>query len=53
LIAAPAPDRSKGEIVRVESDSPFELETYFQGVQKTFAVGAGEQEFEISGTSER
>ncbi len=53
LIAAPAADGSKGEIIRVQSDSPFELEAYFQGVQKTFAVKAGEQEFEISGTSQR
>ena len=49
LAAGPAADGSNGETIRVQSDSSFELQTYFQGTMKTFAVKVGEQEFDISG----
>jgi len=51
LIAGPATNGSKGEIVHVQSDSPFELQAYFQGAQRTFPVKAGKQKFEIMGVS--
>jgi len=48
LIAAPA---AGGERINVQSDSPLELQAHFQGFQKTFAVKAGGQEFQILRTS--
>jgi hypothetical protein len=53
LTAGLAADGSKGETIRVQSDSAFELQTYFHGAQNAFGVKAGEQEFHISGTSKR
>jgi hypothetical protein len=53
LAAEPAVDGSKGETLRVQSDSSFELQTYFQGTMKTFAVKVGEQEFDISETPKK
>jgi hypothetical protein len=49
LIAGPAAPGSKGEIIQVQSDSPFELQAHFQGTQKTFMVRAGKQKFGITG----
>ena len=51
LIARPATNGSKGEIIHVQSDSPFELQAYFQGAQRTFLVKAGKQKFDIMGIS--
>jgi hypothetical protein len=51
LIAGPATNGSKGEIMHVQSDSPFELQAYFQGAQRTFLVKAGKQKFDITGIS--
>jgi hypothetical protein len=51
LITAPATNGSKGEVMHVESDSPFELQAHFRGAQKTFMVKAGKQEFDITGNS--
>jgi len=51
LIAGPPSNGSKGEIIHVQSDSPFELQTHFQGAQRTFMVKAGEQEFDLTGMS--
>jgi hypothetical protein len=53
LAVGPAVDGSKGETLRVQSDSSFELQTYFQGTMKTFAVKAGEQEFDTSETPKK
>ncbi len=51
LIADPPTDGSTGEIIHVQSDSSFELQTHFQGAQRTFMVEAGEQEFDLTGMS--
>ena len=51
LIAEPSTQGPKAEIIHVESDSPFELQVYFQGAQKTFTVEAGKQQFEIAGNA--
>ena len=51
LRAGPTTDGSKAEIIQVQSDSPFELQAYFQGAQKTFMVVAGKQKFDIAGIS--
>jgi hypothetical protein len=53
LVAGPAANGSNRETIRVQSDSSFELETYFQGTTKTFAVKAGEEEFDISATPKK
>jgi glycogen debranching enzyme len=50
VTAQPAAAGSQQVAIRIQSDSPFELQTSFQGANKTFAVKAGEQEFDISGT---
>ena len=51
LIAAPAKHGSKGETIHIQSDSPFELQAYFQGASKTFQVKAGKQKFDITGST--
>ncbi len=51
LIAEPPAQGSKGEIIHVQSDSPFEFQAYFQGAQRTFKVEAGKQQFDIAGVS--
>jgi hypothetical protein len=51
LIAAPTSHGPKGEIIHVQSDSPFELQAYFQGASRTFLVKAGKQRFDIAGIS--
>jgi hypothetical protein len=51
LIAGPATKGSKGEIIHLQSDWPFELQAYFQGAQRTFMVKAGKQKFDITGIS--
>jgi hypothetical protein len=51
LLARPATNGSKGEIIQVQSDSPFELQAHFQGTQETFMVKAGRQKFGIIGIS--
>jgi hypothetical protein len=51
LLAEPATNGSKGEIIQVQSDSPFELQAHFQGAQRTFLVEAGKQEFDLTGVS--
>jgi hypothetical protein len=53
LAVEPAVDASNVETIRVKSDSAFELQTYFQGTIKTFAVKVGEQEFDISVTPKK
>ncbi len=50
-IAEPATTESEREIIHVQSDSPFELQAYFQGAQRTFMVEAGNQQFDITGIS--
>jgi glycogen debranching enzyme len=50
VTAQPAAAGSKQVAIRIQSDSPFELQTSFQGASRTFAVKAGEHEFDISGT---
>jgi len=49
LIAEPAANGSKEELIHVQSDSPFELQASFQGAQRTFKVEAGNQQFDITG----
>jgi hypothetical protein len=51
LIASPATHGSKGETIHVQSDSPFELQAYFQGASRTFQVKSGKQRFDITGIS--
>jgi len=51
LIAKPATPGSKGVIVHVQSDSPFELQAYFQGASRSFPVKAGKQKFNLPGIS--
>jgi len=51
LIAEPPTYGSTGVILHVQSDSSFELQTHFQGAQRTFMVEAGEQEFDLTGMS--
>jgi hypothetical protein len=51
LMAEPATQGAKGEVIHVQSDSPFELEAHFQGSQQTFPVKAGKEKFEIAGIS--
>jgi hypothetical protein len=51
LLAEPTTNGSKGEIIQVQSDSPFELQAHFQGAQRTFLVEAGKQEFDLTGVS--
>ena len=51
LIAGHPTNGSKGEIIHVQSDSPFELQAHFHGAQRTFVVEAGEQEFDLTGMS--
>jgi len=51
LMAKPATNGSKEEIIQVQSDAPFELQAYFLGAQKTFIVKAGKQRFGITGIS--
>ena len=46
LIAGPA---HNGETIRVQSDSAFELQTYFQGTERTFTIKVGEQDFDVPG----
>jgi hypothetical protein len=53
MTAEPAAGGSRAVAIRIQSDSSFELQTYFQGGKRTFAVKAGEQEFDISGTPEK
>jgi len=51
LIASPATPGSEGETIRVQSDSPFELQADFQGTSRTFQVKAGKQKFDITGSA--
>jgi hypothetical protein len=51
LMAGPTTGGSKGEIIQVQSDSPFELQANFQGAQKRFMVKAGKQKFDMTGIS--